>query len=134
VLDEVGAFDERLTNADDWDLWLRVARRHPLGLIDQPLVAYHVRRGNISSRGRRLYPAELFVLEQQLPHAADADTRRAIRHHLAYRYGSLAWALKQEGEGAAARTNYRKSLANELSWGAMRGWLLSWVQGRREQP
>jgi glycosyltransferase involved in cell wall biosynthesis len=39
---EVGLFDETLPACEDYDLWLRVARRHPFGLIETPLI---VKRG-----------------------------------------------------------------------------------------
>jgi glycosyltransferase involved in cell wall biosynthesis len=42
LLDEVGLFDESLPACEDYDLWLRVARRHPIDLIETPLI---VKRG-----------------------------------------------------------------------------------------
>jgi glycosyltransferase involved in cell wall biosynthesis len=38
----VGGFDEDLPACEDYDLWLRIGHRHPVGLIDAPLV---VKRG-----------------------------------------------------------------------------------------
>ena len=37
LFDEVGLFDERLPICEDYDLWLRVALRFPVYLIDEPL-------------------------------------------------------------------------------------------------
>lgn len=42
LLDEVGLFDESLPACEDYDLWLRIAWRHPIHLIDRPLI---VKRG-----------------------------------------------------------------------------------------
>ncbi|WP_319407573.1 glycosyltransferase family A protein [uncultured Desulfosarcina sp.] len=42
LLDEVGLFDESLPACEDYDLWLRVAWKHPIHLIDRPLI---VKRG-----------------------------------------------------------------------------------------
>lgn len=42
VLDRVGGFDESLPACEDYDLWLRIGCRYPVGLIDEPLV---VKRG-----------------------------------------------------------------------------------------
>lgn len=42
LLDEVGGFDESLPACEDYDLWLRIAWRYPIHLIDQPLT---VKRG-----------------------------------------------------------------------------------------
>ncbi len=41
LLDEVGLFDENLPACEDYDLWLRIAWKHPIHLIDQALVVKH---------------------------------------------------------------------------------------------
>jgi len=38
LLDEVGGFDEGLPACEDYDLWLRIACTHPIGLVDEPLI------------------------------------------------------------------------------------------------
>lgn len=38
LLDEVGLFDESLPACEDYDLWLRISCRHPIHLIDEPLL------------------------------------------------------------------------------------------------
>ena len=38
LLDEVGLFDESLPACEDYDLWLRVAWKYPIHLIDRPLI------------------------------------------------------------------------------------------------
>lgn len=38
VLDEVGLFDKTLPACEDYDLWLRIACRYPVHLLDRPLV------------------------------------------------------------------------------------------------
>jgi glycosyltransferase involved in cell wall biosynthesis len=38
LLDEVGGFDEDLPACEDYDLWLRIACTHPIGLVDAPLI------------------------------------------------------------------------------------------------
>jgi glycosyltransferase involved in cell wall biosynthesis len=41
LFDQVGLFDETLPACEDYDLWLRVARRHPVHLIETPLIVKH---------------------------------------------------------------------------------------------
>ncbi len=52
LFDDVGGFDETLPACEDYDLWLRIACRFPIYLIDAPLV---IKRGGhldqLSSRG-----------------------------------------------------------------------------------
>lgn len=52
LLRAVGGFDEALHQAEDWDLWLRLAARAPVGCVPQALAEYrqHV-PGNLSSAG-----------------------------------------------------------------------------------
>jgi len=42
VFDKVGLFDETLPACEDYDLWLRIGCRYPLGLIEKPLL---IKRG-----------------------------------------------------------------------------------------
>lgn len=49
VLD-LGAFDERQTSAEDYDLWMRLAWRSEAALVDEPLVLVRVHAESFSSR------------------------------------------------------------------------------------
>ncbi|HAA02250.1 MAG TPA: glycosyl transferase, partial [Syntrophobacteraceae bacterium] len=42
LLEQVGNFDENLPACEDYDLWLRIGWRHPIGLLPEPLV---IKRG-----------------------------------------------------------------------------------------
>ena len=41
LLDAVGLFDEQLPACEDYDLWLRITWKYPVGLIDEPLIVKH---------------------------------------------------------------------------------------------
>jgi glycosyltransferase involved in cell wall biosynthesis len=47
VFDEVGPYDVRLSHTGDWDIWLRVAARHGVGYIAEPLYAYRLHSSNM---------------------------------------------------------------------------------------
>lgn len=51
LLEQVGPFDETLPACEDYDLWLRISSRHPVGLIDTPLI---VKRGGHADQLSRL--------------------------------------------------------------------------------
>jgi len=38
LFDEVGLFDETMPACEDYDLWLRIGCRHPVGLVERPLI------------------------------------------------------------------------------------------------
>jgi glycosyltransferase involved in cell wall biosynthesis len=51
LLDEVGGFDESLPACEDYDLWLRIAWKYPIHLIDRPLI---VKRGGHADQLSRM--------------------------------------------------------------------------------
>jgi len=48
TLDDVGLFDEQ-SLVEDWDLWLRIAEKYPIGFIPDPLSYYGQQTGNNTS-------------------------------------------------------------------------------------
>jgi glycosyltransferase involved in cell wall biosynthesis len=57
LLAEVGLFDESLPACEDYDLWLRIAWRHPIHLIDRPLI---VKRGGHADQLSRMPELDKF--------------------------------------------------------------------------
>lgn len=41
ILEEIGTFDEEMEACEDYDLWLRIASRYPVLLVDEPLTIKH---------------------------------------------------------------------------------------------
>jgi glycosyltransferase involved in cell wall biosynthesis len=54
VFDALGGFDEGLPACEDYDLWLRLCARHPVLLVDEPLV---VKYGGHADQLSRTVPA-----------------------------------------------------------------------------
>jgi glycosyltransferase involved in cell wall biosynthesis len=50
VLDQVGLFNEKMKISGDFDLWVRLARDHPVGFIRQPLVQLRNHREQLSGQ------------------------------------------------------------------------------------
>ncbi|MDY0310763.1 MAG: glycosyltransferase [Desulfobacterales bacterium] len=50
LFEALGGFDESLPACEDYDLWLRIGCRHPVGLIDAPLVVKRGGHGDQLSR------------------------------------------------------------------------------------
>jgi len=64
VLDEIGGFDERRElHVADWDLWLRIAAKHPVGYLPQAL-AVHRPGGSMSSEVEQTYRGQQMVIGQ----------------------------------------------------------------------
>jgi glycosyltransferase involved in cell wall biosynthesis len=93
ILDEVGGFDERRDGgAEDYDLWLRIARRdYRFYGMRERLVRYRVRSDSMSRRTVDMLKSEVAVIEKHLASSnMDGEFKRRRRRHL---YRSLAAAL-----------------------------------------
>jgi hypothetical protein len=102
-LERVGGFDEQLTSAEDWDLWLRLARQGgPWACVDRPLAEYRVRHDAMHQNVARMAEQCLRVLDKLF---ADPDLPAAIvaMKPLAYqrRYLTAACDHYRIGERAA---------------------------------
>ncbi len=69
LLDEVGLFDESLPACEDYDLWLRIAWKHPIHLIDQPLI---VKRGGHADQLSRMPELDRYRI-QSIARLLDRD-------------------------------------------------------------
>lgn len=79
LLLEAGLFDESLPAAQDYEMWLRMAKRMRIQFLEEPLGVYKVRPNNISSRIWRRMACETRVAWKHLP-----ELRSATRNYLWY--------------------------------------------------
>lgn len=73
--DEIGGFDPDLPLVEDWDLWLRLARKFKAKYIDEPLLHIRLNPLNPSRNPLGVYPLNLRVLEKMRRDFPD-ETRR----------------------------------------------------------
>ena len=99
-LEEVGGFDTTLNACEDWDLWLRIARRWPIVVVDEELTLY--RRHEANTAWREVLKGALAVVDKWY---ADPETvrgaglsREAVR---ALQYWTNAAAVAMERRSAA---------------------------------
>ncbi|MCB2147079.1 MAG: glycosyltransferase [Deltaproteobacteria bacterium] len=69
LLDQVGLFDETLPACEDYDLWLRIAWKHPIHLIDRPLI---VKRGGHADQLSRMPELDKYRI-QSIARLLDSD-------------------------------------------------------------
>jgi glycosyltransferase involved in cell wall biosynthesis len=119
ALDEVGLFDERREiHVEDWDLWLRIAAKYPVGHLREAL-AIHRRGGLMSSAPDKTFRGQMLVIAKALPtyRALCAARGRDPERHLRRPLYRMAWELghrRLEGnEPRPARRAFREALRHE---------------------
>ena len=112
-LDEVGPLDETLRGNDDWDLWLRIARKHTFRGIPELLARYRIHAGGLSvDVGHMLQDQKRAVTKQFGPEEGDPaswprDRRRA--YGTIYRTAALAYI--QSGDPDEGRRLLRRAVS-----------------------
>jgi GT2 family glycosyltransferase len=88
LLQQTGGFDERLSFAEDWDLWLRLAELSQVDFVPEPLVAIRLHDASMQHRGtrdrvrlqmlQRLHVLDRWYRQDRLPPALRAQLRRDV--------------------------------------------------------
>src|SRR5262249_47608813 len=86
VFDEVGAFDTSLAASEDYDLYLRIARRFPVRTHDRIVARYRVHRASMSTNSIRMLRSTLKVLRSQRRHVTSDPVLAAARESGIRRY------------------------------------------------
>jgi glycosyltransferase involved in cell wall biosynthesis len=98
MLSRAGGFDPSLTNAEDWDLWIRLARLGPPAWVRDGLVAITVHPGNAS----RNMPGMLDAIEiVAARYGVPLDRARHLRW--------AAWTSMLDGRRAEAAGYYLRA-------------------------
>jgi glycosyltransferase involved in cell wall biosynthesis len=85
VLEETGGFRAGQRNAEDMDLWWRIACRQPkIGFVNQPLVVYHLGIPQSLSRGQKKWEQYRKMIERHLILASELGRSDDVRPCAAY--------------------------------------------------
>lgn len=116
IFDEVGLFDEDLPACEDYDLWLRIARRYPVGLVDEPLIVKT--GGHDDQLSCRYWGMDRFRIRAMEKHLDDHPWRHAVLDELVRKCGVVATGARKRGkddlyrEYEQKRRQYRQLLAD----------------------
>ncbi len=100
VFEQIGLFDEQVQVvkiAEDYDLWLRIARSYPVGYVDRVYCKYKVRpdgfSGGMDVRGLRWLNAQIAVREKhRRTQIVPTEHLDLLDHVLGERYWELGYA------------------------------------------
>jgi GT2 family glycosyltransferase len=91
VYQDVGGYrDEQFKNTSDLEMWLRIARKYPLGVLEDQLLLYRRGHGSSSERYHRLRTDEerffhIVDLELESPRGRAQASPEALRDYEAHR-------------------------------------------------
>lgn len=109
VFDDVGLFDEELPVCEDYDLWLRVAKKYKIGLIKEKLVVKT--GGHADQLSVRYWGMDRFrvkALEKILREPLDLEEKRGVLDTLVEKSWILAQGSSKRNETARAQLYQEK--------------------------
>lgn len=90
ALIEVGGFDESLTPAADWDMWLRLAACYEFVVVPAVQILYRVSSSSMSTNVWRMETESLQIIERAVAHAPK-PVGHLKQFSLGNRYKYLTW-------------------------------------------
>lgn len=110
LLQEAGGFDERLNDTEDYELWLRLARRSEIDAVDELLTLVRRHGQHFSAKPIEAFQAARYVIDRQLRNG-DVEHLRSVLLH------QRARAVVGLGRSRAAAGQRRDALATLVSGG-----------------
>lgn len=81
-LTEIGGFDPLMKSAQDYDVWLRLARRYPICCLNESLGIYHSYQGErISNNAQKRIDGQLRLIEKNRDYL-ESHTKAWWRRHM----------------------------------------------------
>lgn len=108
VLRDVGGFNPDIWGADDWDLWLRIAKSSRSIMEDREALLYRKHDGNASNDACRMLENCLRVVDLHLPDVAPQQQAAVKRTAYQWLYYYLGGPLVQEAKHALKRRNTQR--------------------------
>ncbi len=136
VFDHVGGFDRELDLAIDYDLWLRVAARHPFDFVCEPLVLYRTGHGNLSKKLSDRVATAVSIITRAVSRRGLGGRipRRDVGEGYASTCRAIGYVLRESEPVTAMRWYWRAATWSGRPAGLVRGLLACaarWASGRR---
>ncbi len=96
---EVNGFDETLTNAQDTDLWLRLAALYNFVVVPEAQILYRIRANSMSSDILGLEQSNLTVIESAFAHEKAKQLQHLKRYSLGNLYKYLSYKALEANPG-----------------------------------
>jgi len=128
---ECGCFEESLSLAQDWDMWLRIGARWTIGIVPAPLTLYRLHGGQRSADHAAMRSWEVEVVSRALARGGLGGRwlEGVARRRLAWAHCRLGRVLAREGEREQAVQELKQAMrafrCHPVVWGALTRCVLS---------
>jgi hypothetical protein len=110
LFEQMGGFYTGLNGTEDWDLWLRIAERHPIGFVNEPLVRYRMHAAGISRNFMRMCRERIEVISRALAlERAQTLNWRLRRQIWAETWRTNGWDAGRSGARLNALADYARA-------------------------
>jgi len=126
VYEKLGGFDHRLRNAEDWEMWVRIAANYPIAHEVEPLALYRCRSGsNMHSNMRNgRHPEQAYkaikLFESYLGDRIPAKIYAVARQNRAFTALQAADLSMRDGSPATAITLIKAAISYSSSFRVIR--------------
>lgn len=113
VFDDIGLFDTDLEIAEDDNMWMRIAMKYKIDLIDEALVLCRITTGSLSRVDNNIFNGvmkSLNVMKEKYPYLFRLIGSHAINLKKSHVYFSQGYLYFNKGDFNAARSFFLKSI------------------------
>ncbi|HRY63217.1 MAG TPA: glycosyltransferase [Patescibacteria group bacterium] len=64
IFTTLGGFDTNLSQAEEWDLWLKISKTNSITVVDEPLVVYRVRSRGLHLNNSAMARANEYIIDK----------------------------------------------------------------------
>jgi len=121
VYEQLGGFDDRLPCSEDWEMWVRIAARYPIGFEPAALAAYRMHphsntgRNTHDAANMRYTRAAIDMFEEYLPPVRAHDIARRARETYALSAVGFARDRLRQRDVSGAMAQAREALRFRFS-------------------
>jgi glycosyltransferase involved in cell wall biosynthesis len=111
--DDLGGFNRSYFGSGDWEMWFRIAERHHVGFVDEPLTLYRVHGANASHKLERIWRDDEMLREwiaDRLESHPNRFPEVEMRRARAFNQAALGTVKTLNGNPGGGRRAYRESI------------------------
>ncbi|MGC2638718.1 MAG: glycosyltransferase [Acidobacteriaceae bacterium] len=128
---DVGLFRAGMRHAEDYELWLRLARHCEFALVPEPIAVYYRQPSGLSLNHLGMARGEVSICEELLRQPLTAEQRHNLRCRMARNLFDIAWELRSNDPAGAVRASLRSVRMNPgraASWKLLAANTAAWAR------